>query len=118
MSALPAKSRHQVAEPATTLMKSRRRTRPSSERLRTTPVFKAYQIRAAMSALGQKQTCAVQTGMSALPPIATSNATCGMSAKDEKRTSGRLQALRKVSNHSRQSHLDFGELAGLRLDLD
>src|SRR5262249_2932503 len=29
------------------------------------------------SALGQKQTCAVQTGMSALPPIATSNATYG-----------------------------------------
>src|SRR5215831_16065134 len=30
-----------------------------------------------MSALGQKQTFAVQTGMSALPPIATSNATQG-----------------------------------------
>jgi hypothetical protein len=28
-----------------------------------------------MSALGQKQTCAVQTGMSALPPIATAKAT-------------------------------------------
>src|SRR5262249_11343253 len=27
-----------------------------------------------MSALGQKQTCAVQTSMSALPPIATANA--------------------------------------------
>src|SRR5262245_49476859 len=39
-------------------------------RLRTTPVFKAYQIRAAMSALGQKRTCAVQKDMSALPPKA------------------------------------------------
>jgi hypothetical protein len=30
--------------------------------------------RVAMSALGQKQTCAVQKGMSALPPIATAKA--------------------------------------------
>jgi hypothetical protein len=34
-------------------------------RLRTTPVFKAYQITTAMSALGQKQTCAVHSLMSA-----------------------------------------------------
>ena len=34
-----------------------------------------------MSALGQKRTYAVQTGLSALPPKATSNATYGMSAK-------------------------------------
>src|SRR4029434_10098420 len=40
-----------AAETVIALMKSRRRTRPSSERLRTTPVFKAYQIRGAMSAL-------------------------------------------------------------------
>jgi len=33
-----------------------------------------------MSALGQKQTCAVQNVMSALPPIATSIAFFGMSA--------------------------------------
>jgi len=33
-----------------------------------------------MSALGQKQTCAMQKGMSALPPKATLNATYGMSA--------------------------------------
>src|SRR5262245_64472391 len=51
-------------------MKSRRRTLPSTVRLRATPVFKVYQIGAAMSALGQKQTCAVQTDMSALPPKA------------------------------------------------
>src|SRR5262245_36855800 len=31
----------------------------------------------ATSALGQKQTCALQDGMSALPPKATSNATYG-----------------------------------------
>jgi hypothetical protein len=39
-----------------------------------------------MSALGQKQTCAVQNGMSALPPIATSIAFFGMSALCHKRT--------------------------------
>ena len=33
-----------------------------------------------MSALGQKQTCAVQKGMSALPPKATLNAFIRMSA--------------------------------------
>ena len=32
-----------------------------------------------MSALGQKQTFAVQTGMSALPPIATAKANIGLS---------------------------------------
>ena len=36
-----------------------------------------------MSALGQKQTCALQGPMSALPPKATSNATYGMSAKGQ-----------------------------------
>jgi len=40
-----------------------------------------------MSALGQKQTCAPQKAMSALRPKATSNATYGMSAKSQKRTS-------------------------------
>src|SRR5262245_47226415 len=40
-----------------------------------------------MSALGQKQTFAVQDGMSALPPIATSIAFFGMSALGHKRTS-------------------------------
>ena len=34
-----------------------------------------------MSALGQKQTCAVQTGMSALPPKATLDAECPLRAK-------------------------------------
>src|SRR5262245_18029389 len=41
-----------------------------------------------MSALGQKQTFAVQTGTSALPPKATLNATYGMSALGR---SGHLQ---------------------------
>src|SRR5262249_54813237 len=39
-----------------------------------------------MSALGHKQTCAVQNGMSALPPIATSIAFFGMSALGQKGT--------------------------------
>jgi hypothetical protein len=34
----------------------------------------ADRSQAAMSALGQKRTCAVQKGMSALPPIATAKA--------------------------------------------
>ena len=63
-----AASGQAAAEPATTLMKSRRRTQPSAARLRTRLVFDAYQIKAAMSALGQKQTCAAQKVMSALNP--------------------------------------------------
>ena len=39
-----------------------------------------------MSALGQKQTCAVQKGMSALPPKATLDASFRMSAKGQKWT--------------------------------
>src|SRR5262249_2035915 len=39
-----------------------------------------------MSALGQKQTCAAQNGMSALPPKATSNPTSSNSALGQKRT--------------------------------
>src|SRR5262245_39933309 len=65
---------HATTEPAIPLMKSRRRTRPSSERLRTTPVLKAYQIRAAMSALPPKaDMCAatrdVRYGLKADIPI-------------------------------------------------
>jgi len=41
-----------------------------------------------MSALGQKQTCAVQLAMSAFPPIATSIAFFSMSALGQKRTFG------------------------------
>jgi hypothetical protein len=39
-----------------------------------------------MSALGHKQTCAVQNRMSALPPIATLIAFSAMSAWGQKRT--------------------------------
>jgi hypothetical protein len=41
-----------------------------------------------MSALGQKQTCAPQNGMSALPPKATSIAFFGMSALGQQQTNG------------------------------
>src|SRR5215475_1845171 len=41
-----------------------------------------------MSALGQKQTCAPQNGMSALPPIATSIAFFDMSAFQERTSHG------------------------------
>jgi len=47
-----------------------------------------------MSALGQKQTCAAQKSMSALPPIATAKADIGalkfMSSLGQKRTSAML----------------------------
>jgi hypothetical protein len=89
-----------------------------------------------MSALGQKQTYAVQQVMSALPPIATAKAnsrkrSCllspqkrtfavrwSMSAKGYKRTSGRLRAFREYRGNARQGHSDFGELARPRIDLD
>ena len=44
-----------------------------------------------MSALGQKQTIALQKGMSALPPIATSIAFFDMSALGQKRTCDQLR---------------------------
>jgi hypothetical protein len=65
-----AASGQAAAEPATTLMKSRRRTQPSPAKSRTTLVFEAYQIKAAMFALGHKRTFALQKLMSALPPKA------------------------------------------------
>src|SRR5262249_22118158 len=45
-----------------------------------------FRIALAMSALGQKRTCAAHKLMSALPPKATSDATYGMSALGQKRT--------------------------------
>src|SRR5262249_23400012 len=86
-------------EPAITiLMKSRRRTQPSPARLRTTPVFEAYQIRAALSALGQKQTFAVQKGMSALPPKADIDvARHGAAGRRKKRRSRPLITLNRKS---------------------
>src|SRR5262245_54420922 len=49
-----------------------------------------------MSALGQKQTYAVQNGMSVLPPIATSIAFFGMSALGQKRTSWRIEGSSRI----------------------
>src|SRR5262249_10713538 len=80
-----------TAEPAIAiLMKSRRRTQPSPVRLRTTPVFEAYQIRAAMSALGQKRTCAAHKLMPLYPRKRHQMRHGGMSAMSHKRTSPRL----------------------------
>jgi hypothetical protein len=42
------------------LIKSRRRTQPSPARLRTTPVFEAYQIKGGHVRFGQKRTFALQ----------------------------------------------------------
>ena len=46
-----------------------------------------------MSALGHKQTCAVQEAMSALPPIATAKADIGAQSKTRDRMAGWLIAL-------------------------
>src|SRR6516165_3127155 len=60
----------------------RRELSRSASRIRAGPYLKYSRELAsvATSALGQKQTCAVQEPMSALPPIATSIAVFGMSA--------------------------------------
>ena len=71
-----------------------------------------------MSALGQKQTCAVQLGMSALPPIADM---CGAVAHVcfvPIADIGRLRAVRQQRGYARQNNPDLGELARLRIDLD
>jgi hypothetical protein len=57
-----------------------------------------------MSALGQKQTFALQQAMSALPPNA-----------DIQAISPRIS---DEHGSARQNNLDFGELARLRIDLD
>src|SRR6476660_6470903 len=62
-----AASGQAAAEPATTLMKSRRRTQPSPAKSRTTPVFEAYQIKAAMFALGHKRTFALKSSCPLYP---------------------------------------------------
>jgi hypothetical protein len=51
-----------------------------------------------MSALGQKQTFALQCAMSALPPIATSIAFFGMSALRQKRK-GDLRTAARAEDH-------------------
>src|SRR5215475_873875 len=82
----------QVAvEPAITFMKSRRLiASPEAQDKASCGInvahWKVRRRGQPMSALGQKRTCAVQNGMSALPPKATSNATDGMPAKGQKRT--------------------------------
>jgi hypothetical protein len=90
-------------------------------------------IAAMMSALGQKQTCAMQNVVSTLPPIATAKAdfrarscllysqerTCAaqlmMSCFGPKADIGPTSDKR---SNARQDNPDFGELAGLRINLD
>jgi hypothetical protein len=55
------------------LTKSRRRRQPSDE-VKNDALFKVYQTSATMSALGQKQTYALQKAMSALLLISTEKA--------------------------------------------
>src|SRR5262249_43780693 len=70
-----AASGHEIAAPPTNEMNSRRLI--ASPRARDTGIVAVRMMVVkgrSMSALGQKQTCAVQNGMSALPPIATAKA--------------------------------------------
>ena len=57
-----------------------------------------------MSALGQKQTCAVQNGMSALHPIATEKADIALqdacSSRRHRRT-GNLRAVQLLLGHTK-----------------
>ena len=74
-----------------------------------------------MSALGQKQTCAAQKVMSALPPIADM---CGAKTnvrfvpKADIKASRGLSPISDKYSGTRQNDDDFGELAGLRIDVD
>jgi len=71
-----------------------------------------------MSALGHKRTYAVQKVMSALPPIATSIAFFGVSAWAKSGHLGQLRPFRGQHGRARQNDPDFGELTGLRIDLN
>src|SRR5262245_35978058 len=99
-----------AAEPAIILMNSRRLIAVPASSGASSYLLRPANRKGAMSALGQKQTCAAHQLMSALPPIATAKAdmrkrscllcpskqTCAvhwlMSALGQKRTSSRLFA--------------------------
>ena len=70
-----------------------------------------------MSALGQKQTFAVQKGMSALPPKADMCSALGMSAKCQKRTLKAFPERSLISDEhgsTGQDNPDLSELTRLR----
>src|SRR5215475_1381847 len=74
-----------AATPPRRVMTSRRRiATPEAEERAIVTIKSSAQEGVMMSALGQKQTCAVHSPVSALPPNATSNATYGMSALGQK----------------------------------
>jgi hypothetical protein len=85
--------------------------------------------------MGQKQTYAAQQVMSALPPTTTAKAdfrtrSCASSESEHVRCNqggplwarsghrGRLRPFREQSGRAWQNHPDFGEFAGLRIDLN
>src|SRR5262245_39565850 len=69
-----------------------------------------------MSALGQYQRYAVQKAMSALAPIATSNATVGMSAMGQKRTS--MPSIRSPHRQTRSGRTEWQGRGFWRLEID
>src|SRR5215510_5241582 len=80
-----AASGQAAATPPRRVMTSRRRiATPETEERAIVTIKSIAQEGVMMSALGQKQTCAVHSPVSALPPNATSNATYGMSALGQK----------------------------------
>jgi hypothetical protein len=72
-----------------------------------------------MSALGHKRTCAVQKGMSALPPKADM---CGATSDVRFLPKANINRTRGLlgdgSRRSRQDNPNFREFARLRIDLD
>ena len=68
-----------------------------------------------MSALGQKQTCALQNVMSALPPKADM---CGATRDVRFGPKADIAPTSDERSNARQDNPDLGELAELRIDLD
>ena len=102
-----------AAVPPTNVMNSRRRMYLSSYLFNQSG-------RRGVSALGQKQTCAAQNGMSALPPIATEKAYAGALVQpvgfeirktlDPDRRQRRTKSTLIVGNAWRRCRVGFGKL--------
>jgi len=86
-------------------MKSRRRTVTLRSEVKHDASLKVYQTSAAMSALGQKQTCTAHKLMSALAPIATAIADSVKGHVCFTPESGHVQCTRPCLLWARSGHL-------------